>query len=263
MKYPDLSTPYAVLGAPVRHVFMIGAIWYLSQRKEIKNLLEVGSWCGASALTWSQALTSYNAQEGLITCIDLWEPFFNILEHPGEAYIAINEALENGSAYELFKNNIKSIKFDIQYIRGKSENILPLLAEGVFDVVYVDGNHTYDTVRADLEIAKSLVSEGGIICGDDLNLQMDQCDIETALQNPNQDTVRDPKTGKNFHPGVTLAVNEIFGKVSSWAGFWAMQKKGKTWNPISLKGMPIILPDHFPQAKKDEAMNHLKDISII
>ena len=53
------------------------------------------------------------------------------------------------------------------------------------------------------------------------------------------DLVKDPKTGRNFHPGVTLAVDEIFGEVSMWGGFWAMQRQGKGWKKFSLKGMPV------------------------
>ena len=68
------------------------------------------------------------------------------------------------------------------------------------------------------------------------------------------------KTKRNFHPGVTLAVNEIFGRVNSWGGFWAIQKKGSNWQNISLKHIPIIYPKHFNKKLLLDATNHFNDI---
>ena len=57
-----------------------------------------------------------------------------------------------------------------------------------------------------------MIEENGIICGDDLNLQMHQVNADNAKVNRNKDFIRDPLSGKNFHPGVTIAVDEVFGK---------------------------------------------------
>jgi hypothetical protein len=40
-------------------------------------------------------------------------------------------------------------------------------ADGSFDWVYVDGNHLYEFVRADLELYDLKVREGGVLAGDD------------------------------------------------------------------------------------------------
>jgi hypothetical protein len=60
---------------------------------------------------------------------------------------------------------------------------------------------------------------------------------------------------------VTLAVAEIFGKVSMWGGYWAMQKIQGKWQGFSLKDMPIIYPAHFPAEAVERAQSHLADIS--
>jgi len=40
---------------------------------------------------------------------------------------------------------------------------------GCFDVVYIDGDHTYDGVMGDLRGWFGKVRSGGILCGDDFN----------------------------------------------------------------------------------------------
>ena len=68
------------------------------------------------------------------------------------------------------------------------------------------------------------------------------------------------KQNEIFIPRVTLAVNEIFGRVNSWGGFWAIQKKGSNWQNISLKHIPIIYPKHFNKKLLLDATNHFNDI---
>ena len=45
--------------------------------------------------------------------------------------------------------------------------ILPAFPDGYFDWVYIDGDHSEAAVRADLELARQKVREGGVIAGDD------------------------------------------------------------------------------------------------
>ena len=58
---------YAILSAPVRHVFMITTVWYLAQEKkrEDMQILEIGSWVGASALSFAQGLKTHNDAKDL------------------------------------------------------------------------------------------------------------------------------------------------------------------------------------------------------
>lgn len=262
---PILDIQYSILSAPVRHVFMMGIIWYLTQKKSIENLqvLEIGSWYGASALSWAQGLKLHNQSKGTINCVDAWVPFFDRNIHQDDVYVLMENSLASDVAYNIFLHNMKSLPSTIncQHFRGKSQNILPLLTQA-FDVVFIDGDHTYKAVKKDIEQSLHLVKESGIICGDDLNLQLHQCDAATVRANPDKDFIKDPKTGRNYHPGVTLAVAEIFGEVSMWGGFWALQKIQGKWQKISLQGMPINYPEYFPNSAIEKAKDHLKDITI-
>ena len=79
MNRPNLSGIYGGTANPLRQVFMIGAIWRLARDfgGEPLDLVEVGSWAGASALTWGQGLYSHNDGTGSLICIDAWKPYFN------------------------------------------------------------------------------------------------------------------------------------------------------------------------------------------
>ncbi len=263
---PIFDMQYGILSAPVRHVFMMGVVWYLTQKKKRPDLsvLEIGSWYGASALSWAQGLKEHNDTKGTLTCVDSWVPFFDRDLHKDEVYIAMEQALGSDAAYNIFLHNIRTVPDTIrcQHLRGASDTVLPVLRDGAFDVIFIDADHTYEPVKRDITNSLRLVKDGGIICGDDLNLQLHQCDEANAKANGALDFIKDPKTGRNFHPGVTLAVAEIFGKVSMWGGFWAIQKVGDTWQTISLKGMPVIYPAHFPADAIERAKSHLNDLTI-
>jgi len=264
---PILDTKRAILSAPVRHVFMMATVWYLTKqgKRDDLNIMEIGSWYGASALSWGQGLTLYNDAKGTISCVDAWAPFFDTEEHKDEDYVKGMEAdLLSDTAYNIFLHNMSTLPETIvaQHFRGQSDNILPQLKDDNFDVVFIDADHTYEPVKRDILNSMRLVKDGGIICGDDLNLQMHQCDAEHVKNHSNHDCVKDPKSGRNYHPGVTLAVSEIFGEVSMYGGFWAIQKKGDSWQKISLEGMPVVYPKHFPDNAVAAAEDHFNDIKV-
>lgn len=263
---PLFNAEYAILSAPVRHVFMMGCVWYLTKmhQKPDMQILEVGSWMGASALSWAQGLRLHNQGKGMITCVDAWKPFFNRDTHKNEVYQIMEQALHSETAYQLFLHNVSTLPDSMicQHLRGQSETLLPLLREQSFDVVFIDADHAYTPVLRDIKNSLSLVKEGGIICGDDLNLQLFQVDKAETIKNAETDFIKDPKTNRNYHPGVTLAVAEVFGEVSSWGGFWAMQKKENAWHKISLKGMPVYYPEHFPENMVKKAKDHFADLVV-
>ena len=53
---------------------------------------------------------------------------------------------------------------NIQLRRGYSQDVLPQYPDSVFDVMYIDGNHSYEGVKSDLEFAIRKVRPGGFIC---------------------------------------------------------------------------------------------------
>lgn len=58
-------------------------------------------------------------------------------------------------------------KEKIKLIHGTSAKVATKLPEGVFDFVYVDAAHDYDSVKEDLDLWSKKVKPGGLICGHD------------------------------------------------------------------------------------------------
>ena len=51
--------------------------------------------------------------------------------------------------------------------RASSADVLPAFPLEYFDWLYIDGNHSYDFVRADLELGMRVLKPGGFLAGDD------------------------------------------------------------------------------------------------
>ncbi len=263
-KKPFLDHKRAVLSAPVRHIFMISTIGFMkSIKSENISILEIGSWFGASTLSWAQGLKEYYDSKGEINCVDAWKPFFELEEHKEEEYVAeMEKLLEDDTVFKIFLHNINTIdnSIKINYFRQMSNEFFNSQKSKKYDIIFIDADHTYNSVLNDIKKSLDLINEGGVICGDDLNMQLCEVDKINAKENHNKDFIRDIKTGRNFHPGVTLAVDEIFGNVNSWGGFWAVQKVGDKWVNISLKNIPIVYPTHFNDDLLLRAKEHYSDI---
>ena len=57
---------------------------------------------------------------------------------------------------------------DTQYLQA-SDMLLLMGAE--FELIYIDGNHTYKNVLSELKLYSKMLKPGGIICGDDCNAE--------------------------------------------------------------------------------------------
>lgn len=243
-------------GSPIRHAYMQALIAFECRTRAGKpyHILEIGSWAGGSAITWADAIRKYNNGKGAVTCIDAWQLYFKPELcsdfQDVDQYHEMAEALSDGRIYQLFTHNVSASGNSdlVKPIRGFSYEILPSLEEESFDLIFVDGAHDYENVKKDLINLERLVRNTGIVCGDDLELQISQAEIGHARANGHRDYICDPQTQVWFHPGVSLAVGEYFGEVSSWEGFWAMRRCGGTWErlaPESLQKDTIQVPAHL------------------
>lgn len=55
--------------------------------------------------------------------------------------------------------------------KGLSGEILLNFTDGYFDLIYIDGDHSYEGVKKDLELAYYKIKKGGYICGHDYSNQ--------------------------------------------------------------------------------------------
>ncbi len=202
------------------------------------NILEIGSWAGNSAVLWAEAIKSCGIS-GKVICIDPWEPYFKEDESSAIniAPLIMQRALRKERVFKLFLHNIKtSHHLDIvKPIKGLSDDVLPFLKEKYFNLIFLDGNHSYSGVKRDLVNVECLLDQDGLICGDDLDLQVGEIDLDVARKNKERNMIFDQKTKREFHPGVSLAVYDFFGsKVSNYNGFWVMRKTENQWEKVEI-----------------------------
>jgi len=243
--FPSLQGAHA----PERQVYMSSVVDKLKGLRRSLNILEIGSYMGASMITWARSVERLTELEANILCLDSWEKGTNT-----EYQSFMSKSLSDGSAFRIFSHAQKFIgpRVNVIPLREKSCIALPLLRSNMFDIVYIDGGHLYDDVKTDIMEASRLVCDGGYICGDDLELQSSEIEISHAQNNLSVDFLYDPKSKERYHPGVTLAVAEKFGSVSAFHGFWTCQKIGEKSQNVNLDGRGI-LPAHWPQEFQNEA----------
>lgn len=73
-----------------------------------------------------------------------------------------------------------------ELIRATSSEAIEMFEDNQLDFIYIDGNHSYESVKEDLQLYYDKIRPGGIIAGDDY--------------------------GHSWHPGVKKAVDEFFAE---------------------------------------------------
>jgi hypothetical protein len=113
-------------------------------------------------------------------------------------------------ANENFKTEIAQNKVEVR--KGDSTQVLLSMPDGFFDWIYIDGLHTYEKVKEDLEAARLKIKRGGIIALNDY-----------IFFGPSDFT----------KIGVIEAVNEFCIKNEYELIFYALQ--GRTYNDVAIR----------------------------
>jgi predicted O-methyltransferase YrrM len=237
----------------LRHPAMSASVFAHRQAAHRLQILEIGSYAGFSALTWAQSLEEFCPQGGDVLCVDPWLGYFDGDDAQKEQHKNLWQTMADDRSmeeiYNLFQHNISfgaSKKVSVTHFRAPAEAAVRYLRDEFFDLVYVDGRHAYQHVIADLRMAKRLVRQGGFLCGDDLEVQIRDVDAEFAQAHRDDHVCVDPITKQAYHVGVALAVQEFFGEVSNFSGYYAMRRTGDGFEKVDLSQCATVIPKHFP-----------------
>lgn len=117
-----------------------------------KTMIEIGSFVGESTILFAQSFKDVIAIDPFMEGYDDADPTSYLFEFKNvyETY------LERTGDYE-----------NIQTIVATSNDALDQLKEDKYDFIYIDGLHTYDGVKTDIENYLPLVKKGGVIGGHD------------------------------------------------------------------------------------------------
>lgn len=133
--------------------------WYASLVGDLKGgtVVEVGVYGGMSI---SYAADAAIAGGTTIHAVDPWERRF---EEGTDDWVRLSGVHRDFAAFldacDLRGHVVEVPEFSVEASRS--------FADGSIDLLYVDGGHTYDDVRADLEAWWPKVRPGGLVLGDD------------------------------------------------------------------------------------------------
>jgi predicted O-methyltransferase YrrM len=131
----------------------LDAIVAIARDVKPKTVVEIGSWVGRSASAWAEALP-----EAEIYCVDPWpstknhnlsNPSHSIMEEPYEAFLKNTARFRN-----------------IHPLRMKSDQLADVFLPPI-DLVFIDGDHSGPALARDLETARTITEDCGVICGHD------------------------------------------------------------------------------------------------
>lgn len=94
--------------------------------------------------------------------VDLFEGYFGSGDKDGKNYHYVQLEEEMNKIVNYF-NNDPSVKI----IKNYTTNFLNSLPNEYLDMVYIDADHSYNSVLTDLRLSYNKVKNGGLICGHD------------------------------------------------------------------------------------------------
>jgi Methyltransferase domain len=122
--------------------------------------VELGAWKGRSACFMGVEIAN-SGKPIRFTTIDHWR---------GSAGEEVQEAdpdIQSGRLYEVFLENIRPVAERMTVMREDTVAAATTFADGSIDFLYIDANHSYESVLRDLAAWYPKVKTGGLIAGDD------------------------------------------------------------------------------------------------
>lgn len=130
--------------------------------KDGAHFVEVGSWAGRSSV--QMAVNIINSKKNIkFDCVDTWEGSEDGANHKEM------DVIKKGKLYDLFLKNTKRVKHVINPIRKPSVEAAKLYEDQSLDFVFLDADHSYESVTEDLNAWFPKLKPDGIFAGHDYN----------------------------------------------------------------------------------------------
>ncbi len=137
-------------GALMKDAELLGLAAFAAEVPKDQEIVEIGSWAGGSA-AWLCAGSRYG-KGAHITCIDIWTDWIDPPE--GQWPVLGSEA------YEQFVSNVDMAR--LTPLRGESHTVSALWTKPI-GLLFIDGLHTYEGCKTDLEDWSGFVPSGARI----------------------------------------------------------------------------------------------------
>ncbi|MCF3591020.1 class I SAM-dependent methyltransferase [Planktothrix agardhii 1029] len=188
--------------------------------KNKMKVVEIGSWKGMGTAVIGGVLSDY---KGTLFAIDNWKGSSDVpsMEKEARETDILNLFIKNMRVLGLFDSVVKPMAMD-------SIVASQIFQDNALDLVFIDGEHSYSSVKQDISTWLPKLKEGGTICGhcgdgyysqypEIVKAEIDrQCEV---------DYIR--IEGVGVHPGVVKALYDIFAdryKIMPDSTLWYYQK---------------------------------------
>ena len=158
----------------------------LVKQQKPKNFLEIGVFTGVTARNVCELLYLINNKDFFYLGIDLFEDFHEAISdevvpeflvkkqnfsNPLKSLVynfLLKEKLNSLGSVSKF---LKKFQNNIELKKGNSLTILPKTDLKIFDMIFVDGGHSYETVKFELDIILKSIKDNCLVVCDDYSLQ--------------------------------------------------------------------------------------------
>ncbi len=128
----------------------------LAARPGVRSIVEIGAYLGASAAAFGTGLAQSSNRAARVYCVDTWN----------------NDAMSEGQrdTMMVFLDNTARFAPAIVPVRGWSTDVAPSIAKqaGSIDLLFIDGDHSYDGCLADWRAYKGLLAPGACVVFHDI-----------------------------------------------------------------------------------------------
>lgn len=136
----------------------------VAKLKPNSKIVEVGSFCGRSAMSIAPAC---KAAGHIIICIDRFHwPIAEAAKHIPHGILQQLDLPHYQYAFNKNTSEYKDIIFPIKATSVRGSELIKALGISA-DLVFIDADHTYESVCEDIEAWWPIVNDGGIIGGHD------------------------------------------------------------------------------------------------
>ena len=151
--------------------------WLRKVAANCNLVVEIGTWMGKSTFAMGEAVN------GKVITIDT----FKMDGVPIRRYYTSREAQKQVAAdpdwiYHKCLENLSELieKGKVRVIKGDSKEVIKTLdcIRGLVDMVFIDGSHDYESVKADIINYRPLLRKGGLLCGHDFSHQVKDAVVE-------------------------------------------------------------------------------------
>jgi Methyltransferase domain len=192
------------------------------------RMAEVGSWMGlGSTQTFLASLAQ--VPDSTLICVDTWRGAPSCDHDRGMA--------DEHDIFGIFRKNAFGADGGARLVPVVSDSAAAatLMRDGWFDLVFIDADHSYDSVKADIAAWLPKVRPGGILCGHDCESGVLPQDRAFLVAARHRDAIEvEEKNFRHYHAGVILAVHEAFAGEASLFAESAINLPDRTYGRSSI-----------------------------